>query len=106
MAEKGISPYSIQAQSRHKGLDMVMKYIHASQQIVREDYDRAFDDKPESAKEPEKPSKPALPEPKQSEDDIVLSRIDAMMGELSENKRRKLTSMLNTFDHRTELHGG
>lgn len=106
MAEKGISPYSIQAQSRHKSLDMVMKYIHTSQQIVREDYDRAFNGKPESVKEPEKPSKPAPPEPMQPEDDTVLSKIAAMMGELSENKRRRLTSMLNNFDHRIELHGG
>jgi integrase/recombinase XerD len=106
MAEKGISPYSIQAQSRHKSLDMVMKYIHTSQQIVREDYDRAFNDKPESAKQPEMPSKPAPPEPKQPADDMVLTKIAAMMGELSETKRRRLASMLNTFDHRIELHGG
>jgi len=107
MAEKGISPYSIQAQSRHKSLDMVMKYIHTSQQIVRDDYDKAFNGvKLESIKETEKSSRPTPPEPKQPEDDKVLNEIAAMMGMLTEDKRRKLISMANNFDHRIELHGG
>jgi len=42
MAEKGLSASFIQAQSRHKSLDMVQRYTHLSQKSVRDAYDRAF----------------------------------------------------------------
>jgi site-specific recombinase XerD len=42
MAEKGISASLIQAQSRHKSLDMVQRYTHLSEPVVREAYDHAF----------------------------------------------------------------
>jgi site-specific recombinase XerD len=107
MAEKDISPYSIQAQSRHKSLDDVMKYIHMSQKKTTDDYNKAFnDEKAEAFKESEKPSRPGLPEPKEQIDDKVLTDIAALLGKLSENSRHKLSSMLGNYEHRIELHGG
>jgi len=106
-AEKGLSVYSIQAQSRHKSLGALQKYIHLSQQSVRDDYDKVFNGiKPESIKETEKPSRPIPPEPKQPEDDKVLSEIATMMGMLTEDNRRKLSSMLRSFEPRIELTRG
>jgi integrase/recombinase XerD len=50
MAEKGLSASFIQAQSRHKSLDMVQRYTHLSQKSVRDVYDTAFNgDEPEIA---------------------------------------------------------
>jgi len=49
MAEKGLSAPFIQAQSRHKSLDMVARYTHLSQQSVRLAYDSVF-----SKREPKK----------------------------------------------------
>ena len=46
MAEKGLSASFIQAQSRHKSLDMVQRYTHLSQRSVRQAYDRAFEQSP------------------------------------------------------------
>ena len=42
MAEKGLSAQFIQAQSRHKSLDMVQRYTHLSEKSVRDAYDLAF----------------------------------------------------------------
>jgi integrase/recombinase XerD len=42
MAERGLSATFIQAQSRHKSLDMVQKYTHLSEQVVRQAYDKTF----------------------------------------------------------------
>lgn len=42
MAEKGLSASFIQAQSRHKSLDMVQRYTHLSEKIVRDAYDSVF----------------------------------------------------------------
>jgi len=51
MAEKGLSASFIQAQSRHKSLDMVARYTHLSEKAVRTAYDSVFT--------PEKPQGPA-----------------------------------------------
>lgn len=106
-AEKGLSVYSIQAQSRHKSLGALQKYIHLSQQTVREDYDKVFNGaKVGPSKEPEKPIRPALPEPRQSEDDEILSNVLMLLGKLSEDKRRKISSVFRSFEPRIELTGG
>jgi site-specific recombinase XerD len=42
MAEKGLSASFIQAQSRHKSLDMVQRYTHLSEKSVRDAYDSVF----------------------------------------------------------------
>jgi len=42
MAEKGVSAPLIQAQSRHHSLDMLQKYIHASDSAVSEAYSRSI----------------------------------------------------------------
>ena len=103
MAEKGIQPYYIQAQSRHKSLDMVQKYIHLSEESVRTEYDRAFDG---GAKlEPKLPAKPSPPAPRQ-EEDKVLNDLATLLGKLSEDQRRKFSLMQRNFEHRVELHGG
>lgn len=52
MAEKGLSAPLIQAQSRHRSMDMLQKYIHLSQAVVREAYDQTMDTE-EEPKAPE-----------------------------------------------------
>ena len=42
MAERGLSAPLIQAQSRHKSMDMLQKYIHLSQEVVREAYEKGI----------------------------------------------------------------
>lgn len=106
MAEKGVQVYDIQAQSRHKSLDMVQKYVHQSEESVRTAYDKAFgDEKTEAFKEPTTPAKPLPPTPRMG-DESVLDDLVVLLGRLSEDKRKKLSSMINNFDHRVELHGG
>jgi integrase/recombinase XerD len=106
MAEKGIQVYDIQAQSRHKSMDMVQKYIHQSEESVRTAYDKAFSgEKAEAFKEPATPAKPVPPTPR-AEDESALRDLAVLLGKLSEENRRKLSSMINHFDNRVELHGG
>ncbi len=57
MAEKGLSAPFIKAQSRHKKLDTVQKYIHLSHKSVRDEYDKVFEpsSEPDRLPAPEKP---------------------------------------------------
>jgi hypothetical protein len=66
MAEKGLSAPFIQAQSRHKSLDMVQRYTHLSQQSVRQAYDRVFS-KQEPAAEDEDAQKERMPAEEKSD---------------------------------------
>lgn len=107
MAEKDINVFSIKAQSRHKRLETVMKYVHMNQSKVRDDYDRVFaNNKLEASNEAPKLKKIASPEPMAGEDDKVVSDIAALLSGLSDDKRRKLFKKLGSHDHRIELHGG
>lgn len=106
MAEKGVQVYDIQAQSRHKSLDMVQKYIHQSEESVRTAYDKAFgEEKAQAFKETATPVRPLPPMPRMG-DESVLNDLATLLGQLSESNRRKLSSMINNLDHRVELHGG
>ena len=42
MAEKGLNVFEIQAQTRHKDIETVQKYVHISDAVRRSAYDRAF----------------------------------------------------------------
>jgi len=107
MAEKDINVFSIKAQSRHKRLETVIKYVHMNQPKVRDDYDMVFDsNKHEAFREPEKATKPALPDPRPNDDETIPSNLAALFSKLSDDTRRKLVSKLSSSDHRIELHGG
>lgn len=106
MAEKGLSVYSIQAQSRHKNLGALQKYIHMSQKTVREDYDRVFNSgKSSTPKQPDVPS--VVPAPESiPQDDKLLSDLATLLSRLSQDKRQKISSMLRSYEPRIELTGG
>jgi len=82
MAEKGVSPQMIQAQSGHKSLDMVARYIHLSEKSVRDSYDSVMDARPRQ--EPVRPI-PAQPVQRGSEqvayarlthEDVLRARLE------------------------------
>jgi hypothetical protein len=81
MAEKGLSASFIQAQSRHKSLDMVQRYTHLSQKSVRDAYDSAFGiavsaPVPEvSAPKPLAPTPMPAPGPAHSDEKSIEDRI-------------------------------
>jgi site-specific recombinase XerD len=102
MAEKGLSASFIQAQSRHKSLDMVQRYTHLSQKSVRDAYDRAFNgDTPELAV-----PKPETPEPKPASGPVGPMYADGNLREKvlakyldGEIDDTKLEKMLVLIDH-------
>lgn len=107
MAEKGLSVYSIQAQSRHKNLGALQKYIHMNQKTVREDYDKVFNGvNPILPREPDKPLIPPPSEPSQLQDDKLLSDLAMLLSRLSQDKRQKISSVLRSYEPRIELTGG
>jgi site-specific recombinase XerD len=98
MAEKGLSASFIQAQSRHKSLDMVQKYTHLSERSVRNAYDTAFNgDKtgPAIPKPPTPAPKPA-PGPMYADgnlrDKVLAKYLD---GEIDDEKLEKMLSLID-----------
>lgn len=100
MAEKGLSASLIKEQSRQKKLDTVQRYIHHSEPVVRQAYDKAF-----GPEKPEQPERPVPPEPQPSRqpdpesinpetfrDRILLKYLD---GEISDEKLEKLLSLID-----------
>lgn len=97
MAEKGLSASFIQAQSRHKSLDMVQRYTHLSQQSVRLAYDKAFSRKepaePENgAQKQSVPAEKVMTERADPRDRILESYLE---GKISDGTLEKLLSMLD-----------
>jgi site-specific recombinase XerD len=99
MAEKGLSASFIQAQSRHKSLDMVQRYTHLSQKSVRDEYDRAFNG---DAPKPVVPI-PSIPKPETAQgpmhaDNNLRERIleGYLDGKISDEK---MTYLLAQLDH-------
>jgi hypothetical protein len=103
MAERGLSASFIQAQSRHKSLDMVQKYTHLSERSVRNAYDTAFNDEDKELAVP----KPSTPAPKPAPGPV--SPMYASEGNLREKvlakyldgeiDDSKLEKMLSLIDH-------
>ena len=59
MAEQGLNAFEIQAQTRHKHIETVQKYVHISEKARRTAYDRAF----EPEQHPKGPAPMPLPTP-------------------------------------------
>lgn len=59
MAEQGLNAFEIQAQTRHKHIETVQKYVHISEKARRTAYDRAF----EPEQHPQGPAPRPLPAP-------------------------------------------
>jgi integrase/recombinase XerD len=102
MAEKGLSASFIQAQSRHKSLDMVQRYTHLSQKSVREAYDSVF-----SKKETRETEKSAQKQSESAEKPITecLDRREKALelfldGEISHGELEKLLSRLDGPQYR------
>jgi integrase/recombinase XerD len=94
MAEKGLSASFIQAQSRHKSLDMVARYTHLSEKVVRDAYDMAFTVPPQ---EPVKPA-PVTPAPAPIVQPSALSVRERILtkyldGEIDDSKLERLLSL-------------
>jgi integrase/recombinase XerC len=97
MAEKGVSASFIQAQTRHKSLDMVQRYTHLSQKSVRDAYDSTFGKVTPQIVEP----KPPMPVPKPEPAPMYADGGDIRMrilskyldGEISDEKLDKLLSL-------------
>jgi len=97
MAEKGLSAPFIQAQSRHKSLDMVQRYTHLSQQSVRLAYDTVF-----SRKEPIMPEISAQKQstPSEKPETENVDKRERILGlyledKISESELGKLLSKLD-----------
>jgi hypothetical protein len=99
MAEKGLSASFIQAQSRHKSLDMVQKYTHLSQKSVRDAYDRAFNGDEVEVAVP----KPPMPTPRPAQgpmyadggnlrEKVLAKYLD---GEIDDTKLEKMLSLID-----------
>lgn len=104
MAEKGLSAPFIQAQSRHKSLDMLQKYIHQSEQTVRVAYDSVFSkQKPaDNEKNAQKPSVP-LEKEKSAKADWKERLLELYLdGKLSDDKIGKLEKLLTMLDGRQD----
>ncbi len=100
MAEEGLPAQMIQAQSRHKSLDMVQRYTHLSQQSVRLAYDKVFSKQEPTAREiiAQKPS--VQPEKRKSDSSELKERIlEAFLdGKISEDKIGRLEKLLSMLD--------
>ena len=97
MAEKGLSASFIQAQSRHKSLDMVQRYTHLSQKSVRDAYDKAFNGEEKELAVP----KPPTPEPKPAPGPMYADLRERVLakyldGEIDDSK---LEYILSHIDH-------
>ena len=100
MAEKGLSASFIQAQSRHKSLDMVERYTHLSAQSVRVAYDKVFSKKEpiENETSAQKPNTP--PENGKSSRSELKERILGLYldGKISDDKIGKIEKLLSILD--------
>lgn len=95
MAERGLSASFIQAQSRHKSLDMVQRYTHLSAQSVRMAYDLAFP----GQKPPEEKAKVQKQEEGQKQTGLAERVVDAvLMGKLSLEDVGKIGKLLSDLD--------
>lgn len=99
MAEKGLSAPFIQAQSRHKKLGTVQKYIHLSHKSVRDEYDKVFEppSEQEAMPAPEKPPEKrevvhSEPYPVDLRERILLRYLD---GEITDDRLEKLLSLVD-----------
>ncbi len=97
MAEKGLSASFIQAQSRHKSLDMVQRYTHLSQKSVRDAYDKAFNGVEVEVAIP----KPPTPEPRPAPGPMYADLRERVLakyldGEIDDSK---LEYILSHIDH-------
>jgi len=100
MAEKGTSAPFIQAQSRHKSLDMVQRYTHLSQQSVRMAYDKVFSRaKPaEGEKSAQKPSVQSERD-KNTTPSLKERILEAFLeGRISDDKIGRLEKLLTMLD--------
>ena len=105
MAEKGLSASFIQAQSRHKSLDMVQRYTHLSQKSVRDAYDLAFTRQthaqptPQPAT-PESAQKRNVPARKAKSVESLKERLLELYldGKLSDDKIGRLEKLLTMLD--------
>ena len=99
MAEKGLSASFIQAQSRHKSLDMVARYTHLSDKSVRDAYDTVFngdETKPTIPKPPTPAPKPA-PSPMYADSGNLRERVLAkyLDGEIDDSKLEKMLALID-----------
>jgi integrase/recombinase XerD len=100
MAEKGLSASFIQAQSRHKSLDMVQRYTHLSEKSKRVAYDQVFSKKvpieeETSAQKPSKPSEERRAEKIDLKERILEAYLD---GKISDDKIGKLEKLISMLD--------
>ena len=99
MAEKGVSASFIQAQTRHKSLDMVQRYTHLSQKSVRDAYDSTFGKVASvpgaTIPKPPMPAPTPAPGPIHTDGESVRDRILSkyLDGEISDEKLEKLLSL-------------
>jgi integrase/recombinase XerD len=100
MAEKGLSASFIQAQSRHKSLDMVQRYTHLSEKSVRDAYDQVFATKtkkqlPTGVECVQKSSKPD--EIKQTNNEDARARLIELcaVGKISGEQLEKLLPIMD-----------
>ena len=104
MAEKGLSASFIQAQSRHKSLDMVERYTHLSAKSVRVAYDNVFSrqspiEETISAQKQSKPSENVKSE-KSVKERFIEAYLDGKVSEdmISNDKIGKLEKLLSVLD--------
>ena len=110
MAEKGLSAPFIKAQSRHKKLDTVQKYIHLSHKSVRDEYDKVFEPPSEPGLIPAPEKLPerkevAYPEPNPIDlrERILLRYLD---GEISDERLEKALSLVDQQSRKQHKEGG
>lgn len=106
MAEKGLSASFIQAQSRHKSLDMVQRYTHLSEKSVRDAYDSAFAKKtqakaiapPKTVESAQKPQQE--PATSSKADNSFKERLLELYldGKLSDDKLSRLEKLFSKMD--------
>ena len=102
MAERGIPAQMIQAQTRHKSLDMVQRYTHLSDKSVRDAYDHAFARNPPA----EKTATPQTEERAQERHNApakAVSMRDKLLelvldGKLTEDKIGRLEKLITALD--------
>lgn len=106
MAENGASVISIQAQSRHKSLDMVQRYAHPSEKSIRDAYDSSFAKKTPSEKTEQPPAledaqkRKETPARSSREDDSLKERLLELYldGKISDDKLGRLEKLFASMD--------
>lgn len=99
MAEAGLSPREIQAQSGHKDLETLIGYIQHSPERIRESYDRAFGHQPQHpTPEPRTDGAPEITAETQRKT-AIQKYLD---GEID---RELLNTVLSTIEHRSSDKG-